>query len=161
METKFVSIDSSTNKTGMSLFINGELQESKLIDLSKGKMETGERINVMGANIIMLLSQWDPDIVYIEVPQGHGKNVLLVRMLSEILGIARGWCIDNSRHFEEVAPSVWRSLLGFKQGTSTKRTDLKRESVEYVRKKYNILVNDDVADSICIGNAMIERYRDD
>lgn len=158
---RMVAVDSSTKKTGISLFINGELEEANLIDLSSHKGTTDERINAMGANLILMLSKWDPHMVYIEEPKGHGSNLELVRKLSEILGIVRGWCIDNSRHYEEIKPSEWRSYLGFKQGAATKRTELKRESVEYVRDRYGILVNDDVADSICIGDAMIKKYSDD
>ena len=159
-DIRVVSIDSSTRKTGIALFINGKLQESKLIDLSVCKAETDERIDIMGANLILMLTKWNPDIVYIEIPKGHGRNTQLVLVLAEILGIVRGWCIDNSKHYEQIQPSEWRSYLGFKQG-ATKREELKRESIEYVRNKYDILVNDDVADSICIGDAMIKKYSED
>lgn len=155
---KMVAVDSSTKKTGISLFVNGELEESKLIDLSSFKGDTEERINVMGANILLMLGKWNPAIVYIEEPKGRGGNIELIRKLAEVLGIVRGWCIDNSAEYHEVKPSEWRAQLGFKQGGGTKRTELKRESVEYVRDKYNVLVNDDVADSICIGDAMIIKY---
>lgn len=158
-DVRVVSIDSSTKKTGISLFINGKFNSSKLIDLSKSKETTDTRINLMGKSILFTLGQWDPDIVYIEEPKGHGANLELVRKLAEVLGIVRGWCIDCSREYTEVKPSEWRSYLGFKQG-ATKRDELKRESIEYVRDKYNILVNDDVADSICIGDAMIAKYKE-
>lgn len=160
-EFRMVSVDSSTKKTGISLFINGELQETKLIDLSSCKEPTDERINMMGSALIILLSTWHPSMVYAEEPKGHGSNLELVRKLAEVLGVIRGWCIDNSAEYHEVKPSEWRSYLGLKQGGKVKREELKRESIEYVRNKYNILVNDDVADSICIGDAMISKYNED
>lgn len=138
----------------MAMFDGGVLQEYRLIDLSKSKEETDTRITTMGGNILKNLDEWSPSMVCIEAPQGHGKNVELVRKISELLGIVRGWCINNTATFREVTPSVWRKRVGLKQG-ATKREELKQESVEYVLNKYGIDVIDDIADAICIGDAMI------
>ena len=155
--TKTVSIDSSSRKTGMALFIDGKLDMYELIDLSTNKEPTETRINVMGKNILLLLSHWQPEIVYIEEPQGHGCNLKLVNILCQIIGIVRGWCIDHKAYFEIVHPSVWRKYLGMSQG-GKKREELKSESMRIVKEKYGIEVNDDMADAINIGNAMINRY---
>lgn len=153
---RLISIDSSTNKTGMALYIGGALKEYKLIDLSKSGFELDPRIDEMGRRILALLSHWQPTMVYIEEPKGH-NNVELVRKLSTILGIVRGWCIQNSVYFEEIKPSVWRKYIGLDQG-GKKRAELKAASVEFVKNKYGIEVNDDVADAICIGGAIINMY---
>ena len=153
---RLVSIDSSTNKTGMSLYVGGKLTEYDLIDLSKAGFELDPRINEMGKRIISLLSHWRPTMVYIEEPKGHG-NVELVHKLVEIIGIVRGWCIQNSVYFEEIKPSVWRKYCGIEQG-GKKRAELKAASVDHVKTKYGIEVNDDVADAICIGGAVLNMY---
>lgn len=155
--TRTVSIDSSSRKTGMALFIDGKLEEYQLIDLSTSKEPADARINVMGRNMLLLLSHWNPEIIYIEEPQGHGCNLKLVNMLCQIIGIVRGWCIDHKAYFEIVPPSVWRKYLGMSQGNK-KREELKSESIRIVKEKYGIDVNDDTADAINIGNAMINRY---
>lgn len=154
---KTCSIDSSTKKTGMALFVDGKLNTYQLIDISTSKDSVDERINVMGKNILLLLSHWQPEIVYIEEPQGHGKNVKLVNMLCQIIGIVRCWCITHSAYFEIVSPGVWRKYLGMEQG-GKKRDELKAESIRIVKEEYGIDVNDDTADAINIGNAMINRY---
>lgn len=156
-KVKVCSIDSSTRKTGMALFLDGELNTYQLIDLSTSKDTADERINIMGRNMLLLLSHWCPEIVYIEEPQGHGQNVKLVNMLCQIIGIVRGWCIENKAYFEVVSPSVWRKYLGMSQG-GKKRAELKEESKRVVKDTYDVDVNDDVADAINIGNAMINRY---
>ena len=155
---KTVSIDSSSRKTGMALFVDGNLEEYQLIDLSTSKESTDVRINVMGKNILLLLSRWQPEIIYIEEPQGHGCNLKLVNILCQIIGIVRGWCIQHNAFFEIVSPSVWRKYLGMSQG-GKKREELKAESIRIVEEKYGIEVNDDTADAINIGNAMINRYK--
>lgn len=154
---RMVSIDSSTKKTGMTLFVDGVLHNFTLVDLSNSKEETDVRISMMGKEMLHHLDDWSPAAVYIESPRGDGRNVELVRKLSEILGIVRGWCIRNNSYYEEIPPSVWRKYCGLEQGKK-KRAELKAASVEYVKEKYNVEVNDDVADSICIGDAMVNRY---
>lgn len=153
---RMVSIDSSTRRTGISLFVDGNLNDFCLIDLSKNSDDTDGRINLMGKEIMGHLDKWRPGAVYIEEPKGHG-NVELVHKLVELLGVTRGWCILNGVYYEEVKPSVWRKYCGLEQGNK-KRAELKAASVEYVKEKYNVEVNDDVADSICIGDAMLYRY---
>lgn len=154
---KFCSIDSSTKKTGLSLFKDGELFECKQIDLSDSKSTTDVRMNLMGGNILRVLNEWMPELIYIEEPKGEGRNVELVHKLSEIIGIVRAWAIINGAPFEEVKPSVWRKYVGISQGRK-KREELKRDSINLVKDVYDIDVNDDVADSVCIGIAMLRRY---
>ena len=155
---RLVSIDSSSNKTGAALFVGGGLTEYNLIDLSKAGLDIDHRINEMGRQIIALLSHWRPTMVFIEEPKGHG-NVELVRKLVEIIGIVRGWCILNNVYYEEIKPSVWRKHCGFDQG-GKKRAELKAASMEYVKIKYGIEVNDDTADAICIGDAVVNMYKE-
>lgn len=149
-----VALDTSTNKSGCSLFINGKLKSYELIDMSSEK-DTATRVDKMGKAIMAKLAEWKPSIVYIEIPQGH-LNIKLTQLLSEILGIVRGYCITNNIYYEEMNPSVWRKYVGLPQGKK-KRSELKAMSVLFVKDKYDIDVNDDVADSICIGTAMIKK----
>lgn len=155
---RLVSIDSSTKKTGMAFFIGGRLEKYELIDLSNSGLEINSRTDAMGLRIMTLLSHFNPDMVYIEEPKGH-NNVELVRKLSTILGIVRGWCLQNKVYFEEIKPTVWRKYAGLDQG-GKKRAELKAASVGYVRNKYNVEVNDDVADAICIGDAVLNMYKE-
>lgn len=148
-----VSIDGSTRKTGMALFDGDKYVDSILIDLSRDRTQTDARISTMGLSIWSRLNEWKPDVVYIEEPKGH-SNIDLVRKLSEILGMVRAWCITHSAVYREIKPSEWRARLGFKQGT-TKREELKQESMDYVKLRYGLDVSDDEADAICIGVAAI------
>lgn len=159
MPTRMMSIDSSTRKTGLACFIDGKLKKYKLIDLSKSHSDTDNRISEMGKQILSSLDEFNPSIVYIETPKGSGRNVELVRKLSEILGVVRGWTITHGAYYEEVMPSVWRKYCGIDQGNKT-REQLKQASMDYVRSVFQISVNDDVSDSICIGIAMFNKYKE-
>ena len=154
---RMVSLDTSTNKSGCALFVCGQLEEYNLIDLSKMGWQLDDRINGMGRQLIGMLNHWKPNMVYIEEPKGH-QNIELVRKLSEILGIVRGYCITHDVYSSEIKPSEWRKYCSLDQG-GKKRAELKAASVDYVKNKYGIEVNDDVSDAICIGDAVINIYQ--
>ena len=157
-DARLVSIDSSSNKTGCALFVGGDLAEYNLIDLSKDGLNINDRINEMGRRIMTLLSHWQPTMIYIEEPKGHG-NVELVHKLVEIIGIVRGWCVLNNVYYEEIKPTVWRKYCCLEQG-GKKRAELKAASMAYVKSKYGVEVNDDTADAICIGDAVLNMYKE-
>lgn len=54
---------------------------------------------------------------------------------------------------EYIYPSSWRASIGIKTGRGIKRTTLKQKDIEFVKEKWNLDVNDDEADAICIGFA--------
>ena len=50
--------------------------------------------------------------------------------------------------------------MGIKNGRGIKRQTLKEADIEFVKNKYRINVNDDVADAICIGLAQYTKQDD-
>lgn len=153
---KFMSIDESSKKTGCALFINGELIDYCLIDKSADK-DSGHRLNEMCRDVLQKLKEWKPNYIVIEHPQGDGRNVLVVWMLSQIIGVARAYAIERGCVFEEVMPSEWRRMLGIQQGKK-KRAELKQLSIDYVKEVYDKDVPEDVADAICIGSGVLKKY---
>lgn len=61
--------------------------------------------------------------------------------------------IDPKIDYDFIMPSTWRSRLKIKTGRGVKRDSLKQADMNYVKNKYSIEVNDDVADAICIHDA--------
>lgn len=156
--TRLVSVDSSTNKSGVATFDDGKLVDYQLFDHSKNK-DTEDRINQMGKSLLGYLAKQKPDIFYCEHPQGQGSNVSMVGKLCEILGIMRAYCITKNIEYNELAPSQWRSYLGWNQGRK-KREELKQMSIDYIKEKYNLIVNDDVADAIALGASVIKHFNE-
>lgn len=64
--------------------------------------------------------------------------------------------IDPKIQCEFIGASSWRAALKIKQGRGIKRESLKQQDIQYVQNKYNIKVNDDEADAICIFDAYWE-----
>ena len=61
----------------------------------------------------------------------------------------------NSCDYFTYYPSEWRKLLGIGEA-GVKRNALKELDKQYIREKYGLEVNDDIADAICIGLAHIQ-----
>ena len=158
MSIKFVSCDTSTRCSGLALFVDGKYKKHKLIVKSNIK-DSYERINDMCLSIYDQLNEWQPDVLWIEHPQGAGSNVAIVGSLCEILGAVRMWCLIHNCEYNEITPSEWRKYAGIKQG-KLKREDLKRASVEYIWDKLGIREGDDVADSIALGYAVLNYYKE-
>ena len=153
--TRLISIDPSTKASGVATFDDGELTDYQLFKCNYAEVD--DRIHKMGAELLFYLVRQKPDIIYIEHPQGQGRNVMLVAMLSELLGIVRAYAITKKIEYKELTPPVWRKYCGFDQGKK-KRAELKQMSIDYVKDHYGIDVVDDVADAIALGSAAINYY---
>ena len=160
-DTRVVAIDGATKITGMALAVNGDLKDYGKIDLSSNTDSTDERLLLMGKKILQALNIWKPDIIYMEEPQGHGKNLVVSGMIHELIGFAKAWAVLNDAFIETIAPSEWRKFLNFKQGKSVKRTELKQQSMDYVQDMFGLNVTDDVSDAICILCAFIQKYEEE
>ena len=151
-------MDSSTAKTGISVYIDGRYIGASLIDTSKIK-DTSEKFKQMCVGIITKLNEEHPNIVVIE--RMHTlRNADTFRKLCKIMGIVQGWCIFNDCEYIEMSPTEWRKEVASKdEKVPKKRDELKQWSVNKIKEKYNIEVKDDVADAICIGEAYINRFK--
>ena len=158
MNCKLLGIDSSTSKTGVSVYIDGVYSTSFLIDASKIK-DTTEKFCTMCKEIIYKLNEEKPNIVVIE--RMHTlRNADAFRKLCKVMGVVHGWCILNDCEYIELSPTEWRKSVAEKdEKVPRKREELKQWSVNKIKEKYGIEVKDDIADAICIGEAYINRYK--
>lgn len=115
------------------------------------------RFENMSKHLWESLELYKPDIVYIEETVVL-RNAQTQRFLTRLQGVVYAWCINNNCEFNTIRPTVWRKQLNFLQGRNVKRNELKNQSIDYVMKKYGIIVSDDEADAICIADAVISMY---
>ncbi len=152
-----LAIDASTKSTGIAIYEGKELKEYKcIINNSKNVLE---RIKYMVDEI---------QKIYINIPLPC--EVIIEDVLPDNLGDNEQW-IRNKNTFkplmylqaalllmfhnfniepELIGASSWRKRCGIKQGNADRKI-LKIRDVEFVKDKFNIIVNDDIADAICIG----------
>ena len=158
METRLVTIDGSTQKSGVAYFCNGKYVEHCLLDFSKNKnMEN--RFESMSKEIWKRLDKYRPNIIYIEETY-MANNPQTSKILTRLQGVVYAWCLNNDCEFNTIRPTQWRKLLNFQQGKNVKREQLKNQSLQYVLENYRLEVTDDESDAICIADAVIKMFGD-
>lgn len=152
---RFCGIDASSKKTGICLLIDGQLSDYKLLDYSSIS-DREERMKLMCTALLKQLSEYNPDFVAIE-DSWNAKNVEVTKLLTRIMGVTYAWCLSKKRDWDSILPPQWRKYCGIDQ-SKKKRQELKQASIDYVKQKYNIDVNDDVADSIALADGVCNYY---
>lgn len=154
MSTKLIGLDTSSSKSGYSIFINGEYMNSGVIDWHTEK-NSDIRLHKMCISLLYVLNQEQPNIVVAEMT-AVTRNASAQRMLTMILGVIYGWCIVHNVEFVMLRPTEWRALIS-KEKKGRKREELKAWSIKTVKEKYGLEVSDDEADSILIGQSLINK----
>ena len=170
-EVTLLSLDTSSTKTGWAVFKNGIYKESGVLDWSRIKDNTEDRLQIMYIDIIQHIQKYEPDILVIEkdiVGSGKRQNMSTINTLVKLIGGVWAYCIqlnmDTPMNFPagefnifyvEYTPSEWRSLVGI---TARKREDCKAASIKRIKDIYNINVDDNEADAINIGEAYINEW---
>lgn len=149
---RVVGIDASTNKTGVSLFIDGEYSGHMLIDLHKIK-DSNIRVPKMMKEIKGVLDYYEPDIIVMEECLLK-TNIATVKLLSYLAGAIISWAADNQVEFRFQLPSEWRKRVEIVQGPKTPRDKLKQEAIDMVREKFGIDVTDDEAEAVLIAHSV-------
>lgn len=154
MDCTLCSIDASTKSSGIAVFKNGAYYSSTLLQFPDKQMNI--RFSKMCLALIDQLNSIQPDVIYME-EAAVVRNAQTQRFLVRLQGVVYGWAVEHSADCEFIRPGEWRALSGMQTG-KMKRSDLKNEAIRIVREKLNIDVNDDVAESILIGIAAINKF---
>lgn len=147
---KVISLDQSVSKTGISVFeFNEGDDDYKLIayELFISKGTTEEKIFKTACKLQDLIIEHEPTKVLIEDVQLQ-VNAKTYKSLSQLQGVLFFLCYRMKIACEIINSSVWRKGLEIK---GKKRDELKEKAKEYVFNKYGLTVEEDVAESICIG----------
>ena len=156
MEVKLLTIDGSTQKTGIAYFCNGKYVEHILLDYSKDK-KIESRFESMAKGIWKALNEYRPNIIYIEETY-MANNPQTSKILTRLQGVVYAWCMNNGCEFNTIRPTSWRRELKFQQGKNVKREQLKKQSLQYVLDNYGLEVTDDESDAICIADAVVKMF---
>ena len=148
-----LSLDLSSKSSGWAIF-----KDSMLIDsgcVTSSSTDLMKRINVMKDGIKTIVEKYNPDKVVAEEvrPENGMQNVKTHRALMWVQGAIALMLYDYNKkiELELIYPSSWRAAIGIKTGRGIKRTSLKEKDIQFVKENYNLDVNDDEADAICIG----------
>lgn len=126
--------------------------DNKLIDygtlLSDHKEKnTLERIKQMTDEIVKTVEIAKPDFVILENIQFQ-RNIATFKSLAQLQGCIMYHLNNSNIGYAFVEPSAWKSYCGIK---GKKREEQKKNTIAYVKGKYNVDVSEDIADAIGIG----------
>ena len=148
-----LAIDASTKSTGIAVFEDKELIEYKCITASSTNLY--KRIDIMVAGLKDILDKYKFDFVVIEdvIPDDVNNNQNTYKALTYLQGYFLHLLDDYKLKHKFFTSSEWRKKCGIQTGPGVHRDTLKKKDVEFVKNKYGLTVNDDIADAICIGYA--------
>lgn len=155
-----LSLDLSTHSTGWAYFEENELKAHGCITASSTDLIN--RIQKIINELKKETAEFKISKVVVEEVRPEGGygvgNLKTHRALMWLQAAIAFWIHDDmpSIDIDYIYPSSWRATLGIKNGRGIKRQTLKEADIEYVQNKYNINVNDDEADAICIGLAQYQ-----
>lgn len=158
-----LSIDASTKSSGWAVFEN-----TKLIDygcLTASSTDLIKRIHKIVDGLDEILQKYEIDKIILEEvrPENGLQNIQTHRALMWLQGQIAVMIHDNHAAvtIEYVYPNEWRAKCGIKTGAGVKRQSLKPADIKFVKDNYNLDVNDDIADSIGIGHAYVNKLNNE
>lgn len=154
---RLLAIDASTKSSGLALFENKQLALYKCITASGN--DVIKRISKMIFQLDEFIKENQPidKIVIEEVRPDNGLNIKTFKALMYLQAAINFLIHENYKdiEIEYIYPGTWRKDCGIKVGRGIKRDELKLADIKFVKNHYNINVNDDIADSICIAHSFI------
>lgn len=150
-----IAIDASTKSLGFAIFDNNK----RLIDYGCITASSTDLINRISKIIKELKIVFDKYIIEkilieeVRPENGLQQNIKTHRALTWMQAAIAFLAHDTNKkiEIEYIYPSEWRKWCGIHTGRGIKRETLKQKDIEFVKEKYNINVNDDIADAIGIG----------
>lgn len=155
-----LAIDASTKSTGIAIFKQNKLFCYKCI--KQNDNNTFTRIREMTKRIRQIYQQYQPTNIIMQdiLPQDvkHNQKIFKALVYLQAMIVLQ---LDrlNAPEVELTTANHWRKICGIKTGRGIKRQVLKEKSVNLIKQIYNINVNDDIADAICIGIAYIVEHK--
>lgn len=153
-----LSLDLSTKSSGWAIF-----KEQELINygcITSSSTDLIKRIHIMIDEIDRILQENEISKIIVEEVRpegGYGVGNQKTHKALMYLQAALEFLIHDNYNkkveIEYIFPSSWRAKCGIKNGRGIKRTSLKEADIAFVKENFNLDVNDDEADAICIGFA--------
>ena len=154
-----LALDLSTRSSGYALGVENSLEKHGFISASN--TNPIKRIIKMRDQIAKILKIYNiKKIIMEQVRPEYNSHTMKILMWLQAAIVIASYEIDPQIQCEFIGASSWRAQLKIKQGRGIKRNQLKPQDIQYVKNKYNIQVNDDEADAICIFDAYWLKQQD-
>lgn len=104
-----------------------------------------------------IVKKYKPDHVILEETQQQSNAKTLI-VLSRLQGMIIGYAEAHGVKVHILLPSQWRKVLGYSQGPKVKRTELKQQSIDYVKNKYGFDLPEDECEAIALNDAARQKF---
>lgn len=155
---RVLAFDQSTRVSGWAYFENGKYISSGVIDMNNSDLETDKRSFEMAKAIWKIIKKYNPTHLVMEDTQQQ-NNVKTVITLARLQGMIIGYAEAHKIDVHILLPSQWRAALDYTQGPKVKRAALKQQSIDYVKKEYNLNLIEDECEAIAEGVAAHKIYK--
>ena len=157
---KILSLDLSTKSTGWCIG-----QDQSIIShgcITASSKDVMKRIIKMRDELSKIIKDNKiQKIIMQQVRQQYSSHTSKVLMWLQGIVVMATYEVNPKIEYDFIGASTWRAALKIKQGPGIKRNNLKPQDIQYVKNKYNITVNDDEADAICIFDAYNEKFNNE
>ena len=139
---------------------NALIKDNELIEygcINAGSANLFHRIDKMIVDLEQIISRYSIDHVYLEdiYPEDVHNNIQVYKALCYLQGFILHLLDHYKIEHTFFLPSEWRAKCGIRTGRGVKRETLKARDIEFVKNQFDLTVNDDIADAICIGFAVV------
>ncbi len=149
---RLISFDQASITSGYAIFEDGKYIDSGVITKSN-KIPIIDRVPQMAAAICAKIKESGADVVCIEGVQTQSNQKTVID-LARLQGGIMMWCNIKKIPLHMLTPTEWRKILGYKMGPKVPRTELKQQSLDYVKEHFGLdNISEDRAEAICIGAA--------
>ena len=107
-----------------------------------------------------LIDEYSPSTITVEGVQMQ-QNKAVFAKLSRLQGVLINCLKENNINYIVIPPVTWKSYLKISKGSKTNRKMEKQNSINFVKEKFNIDTNDNIADAICMGYYTLNKYEKD
>lgn len=151
---RIIALDQASNLIGVSIWDNGKLVYARRVQLTGEVEQRYEQLFTFLTKEV--IPQWRPDELVFEDIQ-YQNNAITHKILGGVLGICKLAATLYKIPHEVVLNKVWQSDFNIK-GVS--RTEQKNNTIATVEELFNVVTNDDIADSILLGYYIVRKRTD-
>lgn len=158
MKEVLMAVDESISSTGVAIFETGELVTTYHIPTT-AKPRTEQRYAEIADSFLEIINKHHPNIFVAEdVYQDNSILSFKYNLFLQGLLFGMGYVTNKKDRFwfASYYPPEWRKVLGILN--NGKRKEMKERDIAYVKQKYGVDYQEDVADAICIGLAYIKEF---
>ncbi len=145
----FIGLDQSTKATGYAVIDDKSAIIECGVFVPPDTKKVIKRTKALKEFLNKLLNKYDKNFILVglEDTQESKMNYKTFQTLSKLLGAIELYLYEEDIKYEIVSVNTWRAVAGIK---GKARAEKKQNAIDYISRKYNIDIEEDAAEALCI-----------